>query len=89
MTIKDFAHKNGLTFFWLTMILAIIILLALLFDTGKNRRYEDAGFRDRNFDRNNKAQMMNRDRDGYEQNQNLQTEEEILPSLDTNTSQTQ
>lgn len=86
MTIKEFAHKHSLTFFWSTIVLAIIILLVLVSGFNRDRFEGRRDFRDRDFDRRG-GQMMNRP---MMNNQNPQPQaEQVLPVDNTSPSQSE
>ncbi len=90
MKIKEFAHKYSLTFFWSTIILAIIVLLTIC-GFSLNRPNYQRDFRDRDF-YNRGPGMMNRYGypDQYRNRGNAQTQnEQISPTEDATSSQTQ
>ncbi len=89
MTIKELAHKHSLTFFWSTIILAIIILLIFAVSLCRGGFDGRRDFRDREFYRRG-DQMMDRynTRGQYMRNQPPQ-EEQVLPVDNTYSSSSQ
>jgi hypothetical protein len=65
MTIKEFSHKNGLVFFWTTIILAVLLLITMTFSCltrferfSNDYRYKNETRQDRNI-RGIQRPMMN------------------------------
>ncbi len=89
MTIKEFAYKHSLTFFWSTIVLAIIILLMLVAGLDRNRFENKRDFGNRDLDRRG-GQMMDRynTRGQYMRNQPPQ-KEQVLPLDNTSSSSSQ
>lgn len=80
MKIKEFAHKNGLIFFYTTIVLLIVLVLVLILDFNDKRPRFDRYNRD-GFNRpENQKDMMKYQRNRM--NTEFDNNEEVLPSLD-------